>query len=73
MPEAPRYIVASDVEKRARLDCISHLLSRIPYEDLTPAPIELDERPPRAEYDPPRSRSGTSRRRFGTRRGASRP
>ena len=36
----------ADDKKMARLSCISHLLKQIPYEDLTPAPIEL---PPRQE------------------------
>ncbi|HEV8682116.1 MAG TPA: polyphosphate kinase 2, partial [Actinomycetota bacterium] len=39
--QAPWYVVASDVKQRARLNVISHLLSLIPYEDLTPDPIEL--------------------------------
>jgi len=42
--EAPWYVVDADDKKRARLNCIHHLLSMIPYEDLTPAPIKL---PPR--------------------------
>jgi polyphosphate kinase 2 len=42
--QAPWYVVNSDDKKRARLNCISHLLSLIPYQDLTPPPIEL---PPR--------------------------
>ena len=42
--QAPWYVVRADVKKRARLNCIHHLLSTIPYEDLTPDPIEL---PPR--------------------------
>jgi len=32
--QAPWYVVNSDVKKHARLNCISHLLSMIPYEDL---------------------------------------
>ena len=44
--QAPWYVVHADVKKRARLNCISHLLSMIPYEDLTPEPIEL---PPRED------------------------
>jgi polyphosphate kinase 2 len=44
--QAPWYVVNADVKKHARLNCIKHLLSLIPYEDLTPAPIEL---PPRQE------------------------
>jgi len=42
--QAPWYAVNADDKKRARLNCISHLLSMIPYEDLTPPPIELPER-----------------------------
>ncbi len=44
--QAPWYVVNADVKKRARLNCISHLLSKIPYQDLTPAPIKL---PPRQD------------------------
>ncbi len=44
--QAPWYVVEADEKKRARLNCIKHLLKMIPYEDLTPAPIEL---PPRQE------------------------
>ncbi len=42
--EAPWWVVPSEDQRRARLNCISHLLSLIPYGDLTPPPIEL---PPR--------------------------
>ncbi len=42
--QAPWYVVTADVKKRARLNCISHLLSMIPYEDHTPEPIELPHR-----------------------------
>lgn len=41
--EAPWYIVDADVKKHARLNCISHLLSLINYEDLTADPIEFTE------------------------------
>jgi len=44
--QAPWYVVAADNKRRARLNCIHHLLSQIPYRDLTPEPIEL---PPRQE------------------------
>lgn len=43
---SPWYMVDADNKKRARLNCIHHLLSLIPYEDLTPDPIEL---PPRVD------------------------
>jgi polyphosphate kinase 2 len=42
--QCPWYVVNADDKKRARLNCIRHLLSMIPYEDLTPEPIVL---PPR--------------------------
>ena len=46
--QAPWYVVNADVKKNARLNCISHLLSLISYEDLTPDLVEL---PPRQENE----------------------
>ena len=40
----PWYVVNADDKKRARLNCISHLLSMIKYEDLTPKPFKLHKR-----------------------------
>ena len=48
--QAPWYVVDADVKKHARLNCISHLLSMIPYEDLTPEPIELPQRAEAGAY-----------------------
>jgi polyphosphate kinase len=42
--QAPWYVVEADDKRRARLNCITHLLAKIPYKDLTPKPIKL---PPR--------------------------
>ncbi|WP_428607287.1 polyphosphate kinase 2 [Sedimenticola sp.] len=42
--QAPWFVVKSDVKKHARLNCISHLLSMIPYKDLTPKEIVLPKR-----------------------------
>jgi polyphosphate kinase len=42
--QAPWYVVNGDDKKRARLNVIQHLISLIPYEDLTPEPVVL---PPR--------------------------
>ena len=42
--QAPWYVVHSDDKKRARLNCISHLLSCIPYQNIEPEKIELPER-----------------------------
>jgi polyphosphate kinase 2 len=39
--QAPWHVVPSDDKRRARLNCISHLLSQIPYEDVVPEPIEI--------------------------------
>jgi polyphosphate kinase 2 len=39
--QASWYVINADVKKHARLNCINHLLSLIPYEDLTPEPVEL--------------------------------
>jgi len=39
--QSPWYVVHADDKRRARLNCISHLLSLIPYEDLTPSPFKL--------------------------------
>jgi polyphosphate kinase len=42
--QAPWFVVDADTKRLARLNCIHHLLSMIPYKDLTPPPIKL---PPR--------------------------
>jgi len=44
--ECKWYVVDADDKEKARLNCISHILSVIPYEDVLPGPIEL---PPRVE------------------------
>jgi polyphosphate kinase 2 len=48
--ECPWWVVNADVKRHARLNCISHLLSMIPYEDLTPEPIKLPPRRDRGKY-----------------------
>ena len=48
--QAPWYVVEADDKRRARLNCISHLLSMIPYKDLTPEPIELPPRQDKVGY-----------------------
>jgi polyphosphate kinase 2 len=42
--QAPWYVVNADVKKHARLNCIKHFLSLIPYKDLTPEPVKLEPR-----------------------------
>ena len=48
--QSPWYVVNADSKKRARLNCIRHLLDHIPYEDLTPKPVDLPRRPPDKGY-----------------------
>lgn len=48
--QAPWYVVESDDKKRARLNCIGHLLSLLPYEDHIRPKIELPPRPERETY-----------------------
>jgi polyphosphate kinase 2 len=42
--QAPWYVVPSDCKRRARLNCISHVLSMIPYERAVPDPVMIPER-----------------------------
>ena len=48
--QAPWNVVNADDKKCARLNCIHHLLSMIPYKDLTPEPINLPPRQAEAGY-----------------------
>ena len=48
--EAPWHVVESDIKKHARLNCISHLLSLIPYRDIAKPPPELEPRPAQQGY-----------------------
>ena len=45
---APWWVVPADNKKRARLNCIAHILSRFPYKDYTPKKLRL----PRRQVDP---------------------
>src|SRR3954464_8837906 len=46
--QAPWYTVEADDKRRARLNCLAHILSMVPYEDATPPPLKL---PPRRHAD----------------------
>ena len=50
LPQVPWYVVNADSKKKARLNCIHHLLKQIPYRDLTPPPIKLPPRQKRKGY-----------------------
>jgi hypothetical protein len=55
---APWYVVEADDKRKARLNCMAHLLSKVPYDDTTPEPIKIPKRqadqgyvrPPRDTY-----------------------
>jgi polyphosphate kinase 2 len=51
IPEAPWHIVEGNDKKRARLNCIAHLLSMIPYEEVPHDPIALPERVFNPDYE----------------------
>jgi hypothetical protein len=48
---APWHILLSDDKKRARLNCISHLLSQIPYKKVRHDKIRLPKRSKKDAYD----------------------
>lgn len=50
LQDTPWWVVAADDKKRARLNCISHFLGCIPYQDLTPEPIDLPPRVIKSDY-----------------------
>ncbi|QIG38731.1 polyphosphate kinase 2 [Microbacterium sp. 4R-513] len=52
-PGSPWWVVESDDKRSARLNSISHLLSRIPYERLEPEQISIPDRPKADDYDRP--------------------
>ncbi len=56
IPEAPWFTVDSDDKERARLNCMRHILVKVPYEELPPDTVELTPRKPAGSYvRPPRS------------------
>ena len=50
-PQAPWHILRSDDKKRARLNCIAHLLSQIPYKKLPRQKVKLPKRSMKHAYD----------------------
>jgi polyphosphate kinase 2 len=60
IPEAPWWTIPADDKRRARLNCIAHLLSCVPYEDVMPDPPSL---PPR-EKSPQHQRPPVQRQNF---------
>jgi polyphosphate kinase 2 len=52
--KTPWYVIDADNKKRARLNCIRHLLQQIPYRDMRPVEIELPPRQPDNGYARPK-------------------
>ena len=48
--QAPWYVVNSDVKKHARLNCINHFLSLVPYEEVEREAVVLEDRPAQRGY-----------------------
>jgi predicted component of type VI protein secretion system len=55
---APWYIVRTDDKRRGRLNCISHILSRIPYKKISHKEVQLPKRSTKEKYDDQASLKG---------------
>jgi polyphosphate kinase 2 len=51
IPEAPWFVVEGNDKKRARLNCIAHLLKQLPYTEVPHEEVSLPERVFRTEYE----------------------
>jgi len=51
--ESPWYVVKADDKRRARLNCLAHFLSLIPYEEILPAKADLPPRQKAKRYEEP--------------------
>lgn len=56
--DAPWYLVRSDDKRRARLNCISHILDLIPYDDVPRKSVQLPKRSNKGKYDDQASLKG---------------
>ena len=52
-PDSPWYVVDSHDQRRGRLNCIAHLLSLIPYEEVPREKVKLPKRQPKGDYVEP--------------------
>ncbi|MDC8786565.1 polyphosphate kinase 2 [Paucibacter sp. hw1] len=50
IPEAPWWVVQADDKKKARLNCMNHLLSQMPYHEVPHAPVVLPSRERHEDY-----------------------
>ena len=54
---SPWYMIDADNKKKARMNCINHILHQIPYKDLRPVEMELPPRPADQTYKRPKKSS----------------
>jgi polyphosphate kinase 2 len=52
-PDCPWYVVPSNDQRRARLNCITHFLSLIPYKEVPREPIKFPKRQAKGDYKEP--------------------
>jgi polyphosphate kinase 2 len=52
-PESPWYVVNSHDQRRGRLNCIAHMLSLVPYEEIPREKVKLPKRQPKGDYVEP--------------------
>lgn len=55
---APWYIIRSDDKRRARLNCIAHILKSIPYKKVRQAKVKLPKRSEKRKYDDQKTLEG---------------
>jgi polyphosphate kinase 2 len=51
--ESPWYVVDANDQRRARLNCIAHFLSLIPYEEIPREPVKIAKRQTKGDYKEP--------------------
>jgi polyphosphate kinase len=52
-PTSPWYVVDANDKRRARLNCITHLLSQVPYEEVPREPVKFPKRQAKGDYVEP--------------------
>ena len=52
-PDTPWYVVDANDKRRARLNCISHLLSQVPYEEVKREKVKFPKRQAKGDYIEP--------------------
>ncbi|HSN74836.1 MAG TPA: polyphosphate kinase 2, partial [Anaerolineae bacterium] len=52
-PDTPWYVVDANDKRRARLNCIAHLLSQVPYEEVPREPVKFPKRQAKGDYVEP--------------------